>query len=141
MVEKEVILRRLVLLEEYLRDLEDVGKTATWEQFSADKVIRRYVERTLHMAIEACLDMTNHIISYEGLREPRTNRDSFDILREHGLLEADLSEKLKKMAQFRNVIVHDYIRLQPEIVYAVLTKHLIDISAFGKTIKQAYLQE
>lgn len=139
MVEKEVIQRRLVALEEYLRDLDEIRQTTNWEHFSEDKMTRRFVERTLHIAIEACLDITNHIISYQGYREPESNKDSFQVLKEEGVIEDDLGEKLKKMAQFRNVIVHDYVGIQQEIVYAVLTKHVWDLVQFGKIIKQTYL--
>ncbi|NLC68865.1 MAG: DUF86 domain-containing protein [Clostridiaceae bacterium] len=67
MVEKSVLLKRLAALEEYTTDLEE---------FRPDKAIRRYVERTLHMATEGCIDIANHIISYEGFREPEDNKDS-----------------------------------------------------------------
>lgn len=66
MVEPETIVRRLTVLEEYCSDLDEARQTISWENFSHDKVVRRYVERTLHMAVEACLDIANHIISYEG---------------------------------------------------------------------------
>ena len=80
MVDVNVVQRSLVALEEYINDLLEVKNEINWDVFSTDKVIRRYVERTLHMAVEACLDITNHIISYEGYREPRDNKDSFEIL-------------------------------------------------------------
>lgn len=51
----------------------------------------------------------------------------------------ELTEQLKKMAQFRNIVVHDYLRIQPEIVYAILTKNIGDIREFAKTIKNKYL--
>ncbi|HZK18115.1 MAG TPA: HepT-like ribonuclease domain-containing protein [Clostridia bacterium] len=51
-----------------------------WGKFAHDKVVRRYVERTIHMAIEACLDIANHIVSYEGFREPADNKDTFQVL-------------------------------------------------------------
>lgn len=138
MVEQDVIRKRLVVLEEYLRDLASVQELP-WKEFSTDKITRRFVERTLHIAIEACLDIANHIISYEGYREPRSNKDCFEILMEQGILEVELTQRLKKMAQFRNVIVHDYIGVQPEIVYAVLTKHVKDIATFGQLMQERYV--
>ncbi|MGI5859111.1 MAG: type VII toxin-antitoxin system HepT family RNase toxin [Tepidanaerobacteraceae bacterium] len=101
--------------------------------------ISRYVERTLHMAVEACLDIANHIISYEGYREPVDNKDVFQVLFEQKILDERLMENLKKMAQFRNVIVHDYIRIQPEIVYAILQKNLGDILEFANLVKERFL--
>lgn len=139
MVEKETIVRRLTFLEEYCSDLDEARQSINWENFSQDKVIRRYIERTLHMAVEACLDIANHIISYEGYREPVDNKDIFQVLFEQKILDKKLMENLKKMAQFRNVIVHDYIRVQPEIVYAILQKNFGDVLEFANLIKERFL--
>lgn len=141
MVEKAVLIKRLTYLEGYLKDLADVNQNCTWAQFSSDKIIRRYVERTLHMAIEACLDIANHIISYEGLREPTSNQDLFIVLGEANIISMEMVAKLKKMAQFRNVIVHDYIRINPEIVYAITVKHLDDLREYGLTIKEVFCSD
>jgi len=43
------------------------------------------------------------------------------------------------MAQFRNVVVHDYLKVNPEIVYAILQKNLLDITVFGQIIEKKYL--
>lgn len=139
MVERDVILRKLALLEEYLRDLEEVKTDYNLEDFMANKVIRRYTERTLQIAIEACLDIANHIISYQGLREPLDNKDSFQVLFEEEIIPKELTERLKKMAQFRNVVVHDYIRVNPEIVFAIVQKNLSDIAAFAGIIHEKYI--
>ncbi|GAQ24125.1 type VII toxin-antitoxin system HepT family RNase toxin [Tepidanaerobacter syntrophicus] len=139
MVEKETIVRRLAFLEEYCRDLDEARQTITFDTFTRDKIVRRYIERTLHMAVEACLDIANHIISYEGYREPLDNKDIFQVLFEQEIIDEKLKESLKKMAQFRNVIVHDYVRIQPEIVYNILQKNLGDIYDFANIVKNKFL--
>lgn len=45
------------------------------------------------------------------------------------------------MAQFRNVIVHDYARVEPEILYAVLQKNIEDLRLFARAIRDNLLQE
>lgn len=138
MLDKDVIKRRLTALEEYLSDLIKAKDDKSWEEFSKDKIFRRYVERTLHMAVEACLDIANNIISYEGYREPKNNKDSFEVLKEQGIISDELNIQLTKMAQFRNVIVHDYLKIQPEIVYSILKKNIPDIIDYSIKIKDAY---
>ncbi len=140
MIEESIIIRRLSALEEYLTDLEDIQNDLNWSKFKNDKIIRRYVERTLQMATESCLDIANHIISYEGYREPEDNKDVFRILAEKKIITEDLCEKLIKMAKFRNVIVHDYLKVDPEIVYTVLTKHCKDIALYAFVIKEKFVQ-
>jgi uncharacterized protein YutE (UPF0331/DUF86 family) len=138
MVEQSILVNRLTLLEEYIRDLEEI-KDKSLQDFKSDKIIRRYAERTLHIATEACLDIANHIISYEGYREPKDNKDAFEVLMEQKIIAPDLNEKLKKMAQFRNVVVHDYIRIQPDILHSILNKNIGDIVAFAKCIKDKFV--
>lgn len=85
MTDPEPVRARLALLAEYLGDLEAV-QDASLEQFVADKKLRRYVERTLQLAVECCLDIGHHIISDRGLREPEDNRDVFRVLGEAGYI-------------------------------------------------------
>lgn len=139
MVEQDVIERILVHLEEYIRDLDEIKSKHTLVDFKNNKFIRRYTERTLQIAIEACLDLASHIISYAGFREPLDNKDCFQVLLENGIISADLADKLKRMAQFRNVVVHDYIRINPEIVYAIVQKNIPDIVAFAQNIEEKYI--
>jgi len=141
MVEKELIKRKLSFLEEYHKDLTEVSLGLVYKKFSEDKIIRRFIERTLHLAIECCLDISQHIISYEKYREPVSNQDIFQILIEENILDKDLGENLKKMAQFRNVIVHEYIKINPEIIYSILKKNLPDISKFSNLIIKKFISE
>src|SRR5690554_7486392 len=139
MVDRDVINRIFTNLDEYLRDLEELKKNSTLQDFIANKVTRRYAERTLQLAVEACLDLAQHIISYQGFREPLDNKDCFQVLYEEGIITKSLVERLRKMAQFRNVVVHDYLKINPEIVYAIIQKDISDIISFTKVIKEKYL--
>jgi len=58
---------------------------------------------------------------------------------EQGIIPNKLAENLKKMAQFRNIIVNDYIRIQPEIVYAILKNNLTDIIEYANIVKEKFL--
>lgn len=140
MVDEALIASKIKLLEEYLRDLTEARKQLDSRRFASDKIMRRYVERTLHLAIEACLDIANHIISYEGYREPSSNRDTFQVLSEQGVISDELCNRLMRMAQFRNLIVHDYARVDPAIVYSILTDNVGDIVEFAQTVVERFLE-
>ena len=93
----------MALLNEYsddLRNFQDVD----YATYLENKLIRRTVERTLHLAIEVCLDIGQHIIAAEGFRRPVNNRDVFVVLAEEGILSAKLLSRLEMMAGFRNLI-------------------------------------
>lgn len=69
MVNLILIERILTDIKSHVKDLAD-ATDITWEIYKTDKRSRRFVERTLHVLIEACIDVAQHIIADENLREP-----------------------------------------------------------------------
>ncbi|WP_172675888.1 DUF86 domain-containing protein [Propionispora sp. 2/2-37] len=116
-------------MAEYIQDLKDV-QDVTAEEFMRNKQLRRYVERTLQVAIEACLDIGSHWIADQGWREPATYREIFVVLAENGVLTQEQAATYQKMAQFRNLLVHDYARIDPEILLSILKRNLTDLEFF-----------
>ncbi len=135
-----MLTRLLKLLEEYLHDLHEAQQTP-WDEFADNKVTRRYVERTLQMAIKICLDIGSHIISDERFREPEDNKDIFAVLAENKVISKSQLPELKKMAQFRNLAVYNYARIDPALVYGILKEKLGDLENFAMAIKAAYFDE
>lgn len=83
-------------------------------EFQENKILRCFVERALHLAIEARLDIGSHIISTQGYREPIYAREVFEVLAENGWICRSLREKLQGMTGFRNILVHDYATIEPD---------------------------
>ncbi len=99
MVDRLLLEKILGNIRANVRDLEK-AKDITWEVYQSDVRSRRFVERTLHIMIEACIDVAQHIISDEGFREPSTYRDAFVVLAEERIISADLLPRLEQMAAF-----------------------------------------
>lgn len=127
------------LLDGYIDDLRQL-QSVDFAEYTENKFIHRTVERTLHLAIEACLDIGRHIISQERFRTPEDNKDVFVILYEESIIASELLEKLIAMAGFRNIIVHSYARIEHEIVFAILSHRLEDFDRFARHIVR-YLQK
>lgn len=53
---------------------------------------------------------------------------------EEGLIKKSLFKRLEKMAKFRNIIVHQYEQVDPEIVVSILKKNLKDFEDYKKAI-------
>mgnify|MGYP005837846945 FL=1 len=128
------------LLAEYISDLEEKAGVKL-DELKEDKILRRYIERTLHLAVEACLDIGNHLIADLELREPQDYKDIMVVLAEAGYLPPDRLENFKKMAQFRNVIVHDYVRVSPEILIGILRKNIEDLRLFARMVRDCFCVE
>lgn len=135
MVDMEVIESKLAFLREYIGDLKEY-ESISLNAYRQSKKDQRFVERTLHLACESCLDIASHIISRRGLREPKDNKDLFLVLYENSIITEPIFEAMTKMAKFRNIIVHDYARIEPEVVVGILKKNIEDLKLFSREILQ-----
>lgn len=135
MVDRDLLLRKLADLDQYLGQVSEY-KGITLDQYRGEWKIQRIVERTLQMAIEVCVDIANHIIADRGLRVPTTYAEAFEVLGEAGLLDAAQRDAMVHMSKFRNVIVHDYARVDPAIVVRILREHLDDITRFKDAARE-----
>lgn len=133
MVDRTLILRKLSELEQYLVQISEFSNI-TAGGYLNDWKIQRIIERTLQMMIETCLDVAGHIISDERYRVPESYADMFKILQENGILEETLLNTLDKMAKFRNIIVHTYDKIDPEIIISILSKNLKDFDRYKNAI-------
>lgn len=86
----------------------------------------------LQRACESSIDAAMHLVRVHRLGVPQDTRDAFVLLERAGRLDGELSTRLKKMVGFRNVAVHDYQKLNIEIVRRILREHLDDFRAFAR---------
>ncbi len=133
MVNAVIVERILADIRANLNDLR-AASDITWDIYRTDTRARRFVERTLHVLIEGCIDIVQHIIADEGMREPKNYRDGFAVLAEHGIFKADELNRFENMASFRNLLVHYYERIDDEIVYGIFKKNLTDFDRFSARI-------
>lgn len=84
----------------------------------------------LQRACEMSIDLAMHAISTHKLGLPQTTRDAFQLLVNAGALTEELGLRLKRMVGFRNVAIHDYQALNPEILLLVLKEHLKDFDDY-----------
>jgi uncharacterized protein YutE (UPF0331/DUF86 family) len=123
LVKKAIVAARLERLREYLKTLRAMEEFDL-ERFAADPYIHGAAERYLHLAIECLLDIGNHIIADRGFRKPETYGEVFEILAEESVISPELMRELVGMAAFRNVLVHDYLKLDLEKVHQVVRDKL-----------------
>ncbi len=87
-------------------------------------------------ACEQAIDLANHIIKVHKMGIPSSSAESFDLLRQKYVIDSALSEKLKKMIHFRNTIIHQYQKMDVEVVKSVIHSDLDDLIQFGDRIME-----
>ena len=130
MVNRAVLAARLERLREYLGILSTIMHYDV-NRFVQDPFIHGTAERNLHLAIECLLDIGNHVISDQGLPKPDTYADIFRILGEGGMIPPALLKEVEGMAAFRNLLVHDYLRLDRVRVYHLMRDKLEPMKKLG----------
>ena len=133
MVDKNMVLRKLSRIDEYLKQIREFSGVSI-DEYKSDWKSQRIVERTLQMLIETCADIANHIISDRNMRIPTGYSDTFRVLLENNVIDENLFAVMEKMAKFRNIVVHQYEEVDAEIVIIILRKHLGDFVRFRDAI-------
>jgi uncharacterized protein YutE (UPF0331/DUF86 family) len=122
-------------LDDYLTVLKKSQKYS-FEEFTADPERYGSTERFLHLAIEALIDMGNHVIADSELGVVNWYSDIPKIMAEKEFISSELEEKWISMIGFRNTLVHEYIDIDRKIVYDVLQNNIQDL----EDLKRAFAQ-
>lgn len=111
---------------ERLRRLSELDQTA----FTRDPDKTGSAKYHFIVAIEACIDICNHVISRNGYRAPEDYADTFAVMGEVEAFDQGFVDELKKMAKFRNRLVHIYWEVDDEQLYEILQNRLGDFNRF-----------
>lgn len=92
----------------------------------------------LQRACESAIDLAMYVVSQRKLGVPQDSRDAFTLLQTSGIIPTNLATRMQHMVGFRNVAVHEYTRLNLDVVHAIITKQLEDFRTFSSTIVKAF---
>ena len=127
------IIAKLEKLDEYfiyLFEIQNINK----KTFVGDYHFYGLAERYLQLSIEVILDIGKLLIVSEHLRKPEDNQDIFTALSERKIISLKLLQELSGIVGFRNILVHDYDKIDREIVYHKLKENLDNFRNFKKEI-------
>jgi uncharacterized protein YutE (UPF0331/DUF86 family) len=132
MIDPPLVAKKLAFIETCVRELHELCQP---ERIGDDIRETRFAEHTLQIAIQAALDVASHVISSRRLGEPSTNRETFDLLADSGVVDPALAESLYAMAGFRNLLVHGYQEIDTTVVRQLVEDRLSDLLAFVNAIR------
>jgi uncharacterized protein YutE (UPF0331/DUF86 family) len=100
-----------------------------------DPIWLRGVKYTFVTAIEACVDVAQHICAAEGWGPPADNGDAIRLLAKHGVLPTGLADSVRRAVGFRNVLVHEYVEVDDKVVISRLAD-LSDLENFVRAVAE-----
>lgn len=111
------ITSRLALLRELLGALELIGEP-TAAELRSDVVRRLALERLLTQLVDTAVSINHHVVTTVGSSLPTDKRSTFDEAARVGLISNELSGQLKPGVGMRNVLTHEYLSVDLDMVSA-----------------------
>jgi uncharacterized protein YutE (UPF0331/DUF86 family) len=108
--------RRLERLDDCANKLEALSGRPR-SDFAVDPVLRDVAERNFEVAAQCVIDIAMRIISLEGAPRTTDGAEAIRRLAELGVLPPDFARDLAPISGFRNILVHEYLDIDWEIVH------------------------
>ena len=128
MVNPGIILKRVEQIEKHLERMRSFT-SLSHEAFLDNSVAQDVVEYNLFQMVNHLINIFQHTVVDEGYGFPETAYEAAEILFKKGILSPEDVMLFKQMVGFRNVVGHDYINIDKEVVYQILTHGEKDIRA------------
>jgi uncharacterized protein YutE (UPF0331/DUF86 family) len=135
----EAIRERLLRLEEVVSRLEELARLDR-QTLRAGFRDAWAAERGLQLAAEIVFDIGNHILSARFGVSARDYDDIIAQLGSHAVIAPGLRDRLKGLGGFRNILVHGYLRIDPDRVAEHLASGPAQFSEFAQAVR-AWLAE
>lgn len=124
---------RLQRLEHVISELERLSRIDP-EELRHTTTEMWAVERGLQLGAEILFDVGSHILVAEYGFSPQEYKEILSRLADQKVIGRKLADRLEGLAGFRNILVHDYLELDPEKVLRALKQAPEDFSDFALQI-------
>ncbi len=101
------------------------------EKFLSSPITIRDTKYCFIVAGQAVVDLYYHLTAKLLKKAPSDYANCFELIGEIGKFDKEVLKCLAKMAKFRNLLVHNYIKVKDELVYEKLN----ELECFEKFIK------
>ncbi|MBW1748272.1 MAG: DUF86 domain-containing protein [Deltaproteobacteria bacterium] len=133
MVDTDLILAKAGSIKKHLNRVFEKRETDL-RTFLKDIDRQESILFNIQMAVQNCIDIAAHIISDQGLGVPGSTNEMFYLLEENGYLDNEITEKMVKAVGLRNLIVHEYSKIDLDQIFEVAQKDITDLNEYLKSI-------
>jgi uncharacterized protein YutE (UPF0331/DUF86 family) len=131
-IDRDRVLGKLDQLAGYLGELRSIVPERLEGYLGVEK--RRACERLLQISVEAVMDVCGLLVSGLRLGLPAEEDDMFDKLGRRGVVSDAMGDTLRRMRGLRNILVHEYGRINDELIFETIRNRLSDFDAFQREI-------
>ena len=117
MLDNVVICKKLSVLVSYYNELKQLASNLSLETYKDNIMIKRAVEREIQLIVESATDINNMIVKKLNKGPSRDYYNSFIDLAENDIISMDFALKIAPSTGLRNILVHEYQKIDDEVVY------------------------
>jgi len=129
------MLERLKLLEENISELIALKNKFTLKDIQDDKIREWALRYGLLETIQSVIDISCHLVSKYNLGNPASYSECIELLEKHSHIDKELKTKLIGMVGLRNLLIHEYVIIEVDKLYALLND-LGDFNMFAQKINK-----
>ena len=129
MVDSDLILAKAGSVKRHLSRVIEKRNTGL-QTFLEDIDRQESVLFNLQMAVQNCIDIAAHIIGEEGFGVPGSTSEMFYLLEENRYLDRNITEKMIKAVGLRNLIVHEYSKIDLAKVFEIAQNDIEDLNEY-----------
>lgn len=124
--------------------LTDLAQLKEFESYTFDQVAKDYrthkvVERIIEVVVNEAIDINQHLIVKSGQSKlPFDFKESFLLLGKLGVYPQEFAQKIANSVGLRNILVHQYRKIDEQIFYASMKDCLIQYAKYCEYVL-AYL--
>lgn len=121
---KDRISDKIEEIEKFLEELESSLPTS-FEEYKQNYRIRAISERYFEKIVKAIIDLAFIIVKEKNFKQPEYEKQVFDILADNNTISQKLSKRLQDAKGMRNIIAHEYGKIDDEMVFESITQEII----------------
>lgn len=134
-MDRELIERKLEDMERYVEALK-AAQGVSLKEMRASFLTSWGIEHGLQLSVQALIDTGACVLASLGEHRIEEYGDVIKKLGERSVIPKDFSRQIQGMANFRNLLVHEYAEVDLEKVHHFLKTRLGDFGEFARHIRR-----
>jgi uncharacterized protein YutE (UPF0331/DUF86 family) len=139
-IDIEKIKQRFSEINEAMNEIKKLVSISP-DEFWKDKRNIAALKYYLILMIEAVGSVCTHILAKKFNRAVSTLSECFEFMEKEGILNKNLTERIKNISKFRNKLIHRYWEIEDEIILKYAKEDINDFFDFMKEIEKYITKE
>jgi len=135
-IDRDVVLAKLDTIDRCLARIEKVHGERGGNLLPID--VDDITALNLQRAIQAAIDLATHVVAAESYGSPDSMADAFTLLERRGVIDSGLTDRLRRLVGFRNIVIYEYQSIDPAVVETIVEHHLGDLRGLGARIVETF---